>query len=142
MSGLAQNLRMKKIGKKMNDILGSILTKQDITVQFVDDIMCCALEGGIDYWCISAYPVNMQFPEGAKYTSDCLSRGRDIILEEFDDYDQSVTFHTLTLQKFISGLSGYFDDFGGSISELHDNHDAGDADIIVQYSIFGKVVYA
>ena len=123
-------------------IVGTFAIKQDIPTQFVDDILCSAFEGGINYWCSSAYPVDMQFPDGAKYASDCLSRGRDIILEEFDEYDDSVKLHLLTLKKFINGLSLYFENFGGSLIELHDNHDAGHADCIVQYSIFGEVVYA
>jgi hypothetical protein len=118
-------------------VVGSVKINHPVTQQFVDDILVTAFEGGINYWCSSVYPVGNTFPDGATYTSDCLSRGRNIVVVEDDDGESKS--HILTLENLIYGIKCF--------AALHKNvnffedFDACDADCIVQYAVFGDIVY-
>lgn len=97
----------------------------------IDDIVCTAFEGGITYWCDEAKIVGpeTEYPEGATYLHEVLTRGRDIQLYESD----SKQWHVLSIDKLVDALSKVEIDF--------DNYDAGDADNVVQMAVFGEVIY-
>ena len=59
----------------------------------IDDIMCAALEGGINYWCNRVEVVGEKY--FGKYASEQISRGGELLL-----YDcESDAVYTLTLDK-------------------------------------------
>lgn len=108
----------------------------------VDDIICCALEGGINYWCGKAEVVESDYY--GEYASEQVSRGGSLRLYDFEDDE----IYILDLEKFIAGLKmwldeGYGDPHGAALYGRIDccNIDAGDADQIVQCAIFGDIVY-
>lgn len=109
------------------------LTKQDI-----DDIMAVALDGGITYWCRKAKVVGEYLGE---YASDQISRGGSLILYDAESSDK----WELTLEKFLNGVKLYFDD--GCHVQIEDgcidpgDVDANDADCIIQFALFGEVVF-
>jgi len=111
----------------------------DLTQKDVDDLMCTALEGGICYWCGRAEVVGEMLGE---YAHEQISRGGTLILHDAECPDK----WELTLEKFLRGVELYIKngdrvmvedfklvDFG----EL----DAEDADCIVQYALFGRLVF-
>ena len=112
-----------------------VLTRSDI-----DDIMVGALEGGITYWCDKAEVVQDEYY--GEYASEQISRGGSLRLHDCEDD----VWHELDLEKFLNGFAlacnnGYADDW-----YLEDGIDccmidAIAADIIVQYSLFGEVLY-
>lgn len=110
----------------------------NLTQQDIDDIMVAALEGGINYWCREAEVVGKYLGE---YASDQISRGGSLILHDSESSDK----WELTLEKFLNGVKLYFED--GCHVQVEDNCidagdiDAGDADCIVQFALFGKVVF-
>lgn len=111
-----------------------------VTHQDVDDIVCCALEGGITYWCRKAEIVEDEYY--GEYASDQISRGGSLRL--YDSEDDAV--YVLTLDKLLNGIKlacgdGYGSDWfdGEKIDTFQIDGEA--ADIIVQYAIFGEVVY-
>ena len=112
-----------------------ILTEQD-----VDDIMVTALEGGINYWCDEAEVVGEHLGE---YASDQISRGGSLRL--YDAEGDEV--YELTQEKFLIGVAqainyGYGTDWmerGGTIDVC--NIDADGADAIIQFALFGDVIY-
>lgn len=110
----------------------------NLTQQDIDDIMVAALEGGINYWCREAEVVGKYLGE---YASDQISRGGSIILHDSESSDK----WELTLEKFLNGVKLYFED--GCHVQVEDNCidagdiDAGDADCIVQFALFGEVVF-
>ncbi len=123
----------------------------DVTVQNedIDDIMVSALEGGINYWCKKAEVAGNYFGE---YASDQISRGGELILH---DMEENKTY-TVSKEKFIEGLKKYItagntecivretDDYGiytGKLSIEAGNIDALAADCIIQYAVFGDVIY-
>ena len=128
-------------------VIGHIDTRVEITVQDIDDIMCAALEGGITYWCCEAYPYGYrdgkEWPEGVEYTSQCLSRGYDIALvdaEEDDENDVPVEY-ILTLSAMIRGIQMFCDIHHKHYNIIREDYDSLDADCMVQYALFGKLVY-
>lgn len=109
-----------------------------LTQQDIDDIMVTALEGGICYWCRKAEVVGEYLGE---YASDQISRGGSLVLH---DAESTQTWE-LNREKFLKGVKLYFEHGcnmqveGGCIDT--GDIDASDADCIVQFAIFGEVVY-
>ena len=104
----------------------------------IDDIMCGALEGGITYWCSRAEVVGEYLGE---YASEQISKGGELRL-----YDcESDEVYTLTLDKFLRGLATYISSCCGFVVKngcLDPGAiDAEGADSIVQYALFGNVIY-
>ena len=123
--------------------------------QDINDIICTAIEGGITYWCLSymGYGDNLKL-DGAdqlkeeygetvtrasdiKYAYEWLGFGGYLTLEE-----ASVT-HRLDLDLFKAGLEKWISSQTFKPGEAFDigDIDAGDADSIVQYAIFGELKY-
>lgn len=113
----------------------AMLSKQDI-----DDIMCSALEGGITYWCDNAEVVEDEYY--GEWAHEQISRGGSIRIHDFEEGESYI----LTLDDFIKGVTlaledGYGEDWieNGAIDA--GQIDAVAADVIVQFAIFGEVVY-
>lgn len=119
----------------------------NINQEDIDEIMCTALEwGGITYWCYGAQsimPDEWMKENNITYLSDVTGRGGDIVLTTEDgDY-------VLTLNAFLTGVQMAIDDNTVAIETINNEYridtcmiDADIADIIIQYALFGKLVYA
>ena len=118
------------------DILAEI--RVSLTQQDIDDIMATALEGGINYWCRKAEVVGEYLGE---YASEQISRGGSLTLYDAESSDK----WELTLEKFLNGVKLYFEQ--GCHVNVEDNAidtcdiDANDADCIIQFAVFGEVVF-
>ena len=113
-----------------------------VNAEDIDDIMVCALEGGITFWCDEARVVGEYLGE---YASDQISRGGQLLLHDMEE----VETYLLNKEKFMKGLKIFLDNNEGKICKLDSgyevdpaNIDANDADSIIQYAIFGELVYA
>lgn len=109
----------------------------------IDDIMVSALEGGITYWCNRA-EVKGEYLE--EYASDQISRGGILKLHD----REGARCVELTKEKFRKGLKIYMQHPRSSdFLEFVDHElridtgyvDAQVADCIVQYAVFGDVIY-
>lgn len=116
--------------------VGAVLTQENI-----DDIMVGALEGGINYWCQEAEVVGDYLGE---YASDQISRGGKLILHDAESSDK----WELDLEKFLNGVKLWVqngDDAYGAVQRDGTvdtcQIDAEMADLIVQYALFGEVVF-
>ena len=118
----------------------SVHIEMDVSLsqQDIDDIMTAALEGGICYWCGRAEVVGEYLGE---YASDQISRGGSLILYDAESSDK----WELTREKFLKGVELYFKD--GSWITV-DNYtidvcdiDGSAADCIIQYALFGELVF-
>lgn len=118
----------------------------NISQEDIDEIMCAALEGGITYWCYGAQsimPDEWMKENNINYLSDVTGRGGDIVLTTEDgDY-------VLTLKAFLTGVQMAIDDNTVAIETINNEYridtcmiDADIADVIIQYALFGKLVYA
>ena len=111
----------------------------DLTQQDIDDIMVTALEDGICYWCGRAEVVGEMLGD---YAHEQISRGGSLILHDAESSDK----WELTLEKFLRGVELYIKE--GDRVQVEDYKlvdcgelDAADADCIVQYALFGKLVF-
>lgn len=109
----------------------------------IDDIMVSALEGGINYWCNEAEVVGEYLGE---YASEQISRGGTLRLYDFEEEN----WQELTREKFIAGLKKYIiNPTASDICEIVDHEiridtcqaDAEVADAIIQYAVFGDIIY-
>lgn len=115
--------------------------KVTLTGQDIDDIMVAALEGGITYWC-AATEVRVGKYLG-KYASDQISRGGTLLL-----YDRgSDAKWELTLEKFLHGVKLYLEQEKDAANIIDHGKlntlevDACVADSIIQYALFGEIVF-
>ena len=114
-----------------------------VTNEDIDDIMCSALEGGINYWCCKAEVIGDYLGE---YGSDQISRGGQLKLHDYEDNQDYI----LTREKFVEGFKRYLKEPGATdILEFDDRKlkvdcgqvDAEVADSIIQYALFDDVIY-
>lgn len=96
-----------------------------VTEQQVNDIMSKALLG-CGYWADEA-----DVPNNEKlFASEALTQGFDVKIHDAEE-DK---WHTLTLTKFLKGLS---------LAKNHnfEDYDMYDAEQVLQYALFGKLIY-
>lgn len=115
----------------MTDQTNEIKTVVIISNQQIDDIMVTALEGGINYW-VNGVDAKVDVPD-REYLSDIISRGGSLNIQD-DEGDVFV----LDKAAFKKGLGMAMKDGNGFDRE---NYDAGDADRVIQYAIYGKLVW-
>lgn len=111
----------------------------NLTQQDIDDIMVTALEGGINYWCGRAEVVGEML---GNYASEQISRGGSLILHDAESPDK----WELTRDMFLKGVELYFKESHWITVEDFAFVDLGcmdapDADCIIQYALFGKLVF-
>ena len=113
-----------------------------VTQEDIDDIMCSALEGGINYWCRRAEVVGDYLGE---YGSEQISRGGTLRL--YDSEEDEV--YELTLEKLLNGIQmaiyencyaeyEWFNCEGIDPCQI----DANVADCIVQFALFNEIMFA
>ena len=100
-----------------------------LTQQDIDDIMVSALEGGINYWCRR---VVVQGDYLGEYASEQISRGGKLAVWLDEPFEEDKTCGC--------GNCDVVDASDGSVDcgEI----DGTAADEIVQYALFGNVVFA
>ena len=125
----------------MNDFFVNIERTVKVTAEDIDDIMCSALEGGINYWCNKAEVVGKYLGE---YASEQISRGGTLKLHDSEEDE----VYELTLEKFLKGIQlaiqhNYYADYDWCNGNELDtcNVDASVADVIIQLSLFSDVIY-
>ena len=114
--------------------------KARVTMQDIDDIMCTALEGGITGWCRAAKPVGKMLGE---YGHEQIARGGSLILYDAESSDK----WELTLNKFLRGLALAIESGASVTIDAESGYidtsdvDAECADMIIQFALFGDLVF-
>lgn len=111
-----------------------------ITNQDIDYIMDIALEGGITRWCDEIWVFGEPLGQRA---SEQISRGGTLML-----YPKCGLVDNLTREKFLNGIQqaievGYYSAYGWCDANEIDtcNVEAEVADGIVQFALFGAIIY-
>ena len=104
----------------------------------IDYLLDSALGGsGIWYWANDSMIVRKSHSDGLEppvdVQSEALTRGYNLRIREADNK----TWHVLTLRKMLKGIGMALEAGELDIS----NHDGPQADLVVQYALFGEVVY-
>lgn len=112
-----------------------------ITNENLDDIMAAALEGGINHWCKKIEVFGE--PLGER-TSDQISRGGVLILHGSEsDHEWALTRNDLLQGLRLWLANGMSIDHGVCEGSFDSSVvDSIEADCIIQYALFGKVVYS
>ena len=116
-----------------------------LTQQDVDDIMVSALEGGICYWSDCVEVVDRYLGE---YASGQISRGGKLKIHVDEPFDEANTeWYELDMEKFAQGFRLWLENGGDRYGAVSNGEvdtceiDGEMADLIVQYALFGEVVY-
>ena len=113
-----------------------------LTQQDIDDIMVAALEGGINYWAGEAEVIEEK--RVADWGHEQIARGGVLVIHDIEDPDEK---WELTLEKFLNGFKLWVEDGGDQYGAVQGsevdccNIDAGCADAIIQYALFGELMY-
>lgn len=112
--------------------------KVALSANDIDNIMCCALEGGITYWCCKAEVVGDYL---AEYGHEQIARGGSLILHDAESGDK----WELTLEKLLAGIGLWLANGGsyaleGGELDLYEV-DSEVADCIIQYALFGEILF-
>lgn len=113
----------------------------EIDQEFVDGVMSSAFCDGICYWC-ERIDVKDNDYKGTKYASEVIARGGTIIIVT-DEEDGNREFE-LDLDKLIEGYRKYAESRVNRGIKFYTDPcdiDSVEADIIVQYAIFGEVIF-
>jgi len=123
-----------------------------ITDEEISDILTTAIEGGIGYWAcllnddpdwIAAREiVKNRLQDTPCYCDvglELLKTGKAIKFEDEEDG----TIHELTMEKLLQGCAVFAKEEGKSPSKMlaDGDFDANDADMLIQYALFGEVIY-
>lgn len=130
-------------------VVATVTIQKELTEEDIENIMVTAMEGGISYWAglnNSTEDWNDQ-PEdepNSTWATKLLIEGKsvefyDIEESELDDDESESEKWSLTLEKLIKGYEQNYKErpWDNDI----DDGDATTADCIVQYALFGKLVF-
>lgn len=127
---------------KKHEITAEI--KATLTTEDIDDIMVAALEGGINYWAGEAEVIEEK--RVADWGHEQIARGGVLVIHDIEDPDEK---WELTLEKFLKGFKLWIGNGGDEYGAVQKNGrvdcgriDAACADEIVQYALFGEIVFA
>ena len=106
----------------------------EVDVDFLDCVMVTALEGGINYWADDViYPENEEC--NRMRASDIVASTEHSIVIVDCEGDP----HNLNREKLLKGLSMYAKEHG--LTTDAGQIDATAADLIIQFALFGEIVY-
>lgn len=141
--------------------LNGIVTELLVTDTDLEDILSSALNNGIAYWCKDVYPKDGHW-EGY-FTEEHVVKGGTLILKDLDgkQYELNkfkmlrgiaylIALSNLDLSRYgFENKDAYYVNAENTLLILRASHclytgniDAYIADLIVQYGIFGKQVFA
>ena len=117
----------------MSEERNFVLKPIEVTDDHLDSILVGAFEGGSNYW-IEGIKVAKDDYKGKKYASECVAAGGELWI--YTDGDGK---HLLTKNSLINGLQMYLDE--NKYQNWPDGGDSQTSDLILQYALFGEVVY-
>lgn len=130
-----------------------ITIEKEISLQSISDLLCCALEGGSNYWYLIEDKVK---PKELTFRTDNevifwhldypLNEGGELIFsvkdeEDFEDFKSIVPLN-LNLYTIKEGLRVMQEKYPGHFSDfLDDNADSITGDVFLQCCLFGEVIF-
>ena len=126
--------------KRIREFEMELELKARVATRDIDDIMCTALEGGITSWCRAAKPVGKMLGE---YGHEQIARGGSLMLYDAESSDK----WELTLDKFLRGLALAIESGAAVTIDAESGYidtsdvDAECADMIIQFALFGDLVF-
>ena len=110
-----------------------VLKPYEVTDEHLENILVGAFEGGSNYWAVKVEVAKDDY-KGKKFASECVAAGGELWI--YTDGDGK---HRLTKECLINGLQQYLNE--SKHKNWPDGGDAQTDDLILQYALFGEVVY-
>jgi hypothetical protein len=122
----------------MTDI--TIKVEQTFTQERIEDLLCCAFEGGIGYW---AQIKTAKTVKDADYAHQFPTRGGSVTLSDSTGEGwPEVRTEQLDFLALTAGLQTMADKYPKHLADFtQDNEDAETGDVFVQCAIFGDVIF-
>ena len=118
----------------------------EISDELIENILCCAFEGGITYWACNVSckdREDMKKVGGYKHEYLTKTKLKDAVMYIHDTYSSEK--HPITKKSIIDALQKMDDPEYKCTKALNrildEEYDADDADLVVQNACFGEVVY-
>ena len=111
--------------------------KIEIKDEQIDNWLCTAFEGGINYWCDSVEVKDNDY-KGTKYASECISKGGVIIVNDYPPSNIKVNKSSI-LQALVWLSNNKYTKVLDRL--INGGYDADDADVLFQVACFGRVIY-
>jgi hypothetical protein len=147
---IVTELKMNKFGVvdfDNSEVVATAKIEIGLTASDVDNIMVTAIEGGIGYWArlendTDEWKDKPENISSAQWATHLLLQGKFVLFSDseiFDESDPDYVHPPLTLEGLAKGyaLNHKKRPWDSSI----ENGDATTCDCIVQYAIFGELVY-
>ena len=115
----------------------------NVTDENLTDILVCAFEGGINYWCGQVIVKDGDY-KGANCAASSIAKGSTLILVDAEEIEDDAEINK---EKMLKAIEKYINENGTGIVDLDSKEldcgqiDAEVADCIVQLAAFGEVVY-
>jgi len=131
----------------MKDFKVEIVQSHTFSAEDLNDLVVAAIEGGINYWCGQAekkrnadgsfFGIAKEDEDKITYASDLIGYGGVLILHDAESDDK----WELDAEKMLKGIKMHCENRNIALTDLMDNHDADDADAIVQYAVMDEIVF-
>lgn len=126
-----------------------VTTTMDIPLKRVADMLCCAFEGGSNYWChikVKKAPESFDFrympdlsDKPCSYTDYPTNRGGYLIVGDVEEQQED---GLLDLGTIRHGLQVMADKYPRHFQDLlNENDDATTGDVFLQCCLWGEVVF-
>ena len=126
----------------------NISVTKEFSNEEINDLVSCALEGGINYWCMRATPlkskedgmyvgVSKEDQFNINFASDVISYGGSLKLFDAESSDTWI----LNIEKLLKGIKMYCEQNQISPSNMMEDYDADTVDNIIQYALFNEIVF-
>ena len=137
----------------MSNMFYTYEVTRSLDEDMIKDILTTAIEGGIGYWAclgnddpdwIAARDKYKEehndYPCYCDVAYELLSNNKSVIF--YDEQDDNTKLE-LTMGKLLLGCGLFEEQYKTPIIQMFDNasFDAYDADCIIQYALFGEVIY-
>ena len=116
----------------------TVKTTVEVSKEIIDCMLCCAFEGGSNYWARS--PDNNAKEVGAEYAfqAPLFDKGY-FIIQDMEDEDKEYKVTKAVLEKGLQIMAkDYERHFKDAVNE---NDDAITGDVFLQCCVFGEVIY-
>ncbi len=129
-----------RLDKDKGHIVGYVKTVVAITAEDIENIIVTAFEGGSNYWMGLIKNADWCFKPAGEPTSLWATR---LLLEgkaiPLCDKEKPEEVFMLTLENLLSGIKQSWEEHPSSWDK--ENWDAVDCDCILQYALFGEIVF-
>lgn len=131
----------------------SVVIQTEVPLSRIQDLLCCAFEGGSNYWYrIEKFTPPAQFevtsspekPGEFRHLDYPVNVGGALVIsnKQADDGDSKPMRRTLSLRTIRQGLQVFATKYPRHFSDfMQDNEDACTGDVFLQCCVFGEAVY-